>query len=231
VRRAGVWLTPLLLAFGALPGGRWILPLVLPLAIYPRFSQLVKEGDTIGAWKLGLLWAGLLSAGVIGWVALNPFLAANGILHGEPYREEMFGWITTGVAPENDWRQFLPIHLLHLGVFLALSGISAGYFGLVLGAVLVDYMSFFVGSFAMASRWPALGAVVAWVPWSVVRVLSFVLLGVLCARPLLLRQWWPFRAVERRLFFIAASGIVADLLIKWLCAPGYGRFLATLLVR
>jgi len=229
VRRAGVWLTPLMLAFGALPGGRWILPVVLPLTIYPRFAHLVREGDTIAAWKLGLLWAGLLSAGVIGWVALNPFLAANGIWHGEPYREEMFGWITTGLAPENDWRQFLPVHALHLGLFLALSWVSGGYLGLVLGAALIDYMSFFVGSFAMASRWPWLAVVVAWVPWSVVRVLSFILLGVLCSRPVLQRRMWPFGPAEKRLVAIAASGIVADLLIKWLCARGYGHFLATLL--
>ena len=112
----------------------------------------------------------------------------------------MFGWIATGEAPENHPAVFIPIHLLHLAVFLVLAWASAGYLGLVLGAFLVGYMSYFVGCYAVASAHPLLGAVAAWVPWSVLRVFAFVLLGCLFARPLLVRRAWPF----------ARSGVPVD---------------------
>jgi hypothetical protein len=227
-RRAWIWLalTPLVPLVAAIPAaGRWALPLWAPLTVYPAFAERVRRGDYEAAWQLGLSWAVLLSLGVIALAELWPGAAAAGILHGEAYRAEMFGWISTGVAPENDWRQFLPVHLEHLGLFVLLTWMSAGYLGLVLGAALVGYMSYFVGSYAAASGHPALGAVAAWVPWSVVRVLAFVLLGSLFARPLLVRQVWPFGRREHLLMGLALSGLVADVLLKAALAPAYGLWL------
>jgi hypothetical protein len=208
----------------ALPGGGWLLVALAPLTLYPSFVRKVRAGDTFGAWQLGLLWALLLSAGVILLAIWWP-AAVRGIVHGEAYRQEMFGWIATGQAPENDWHQFLPVHLLHLAVFLVLTWVSGGYLGLVLGAYLVAFMSYFVGSYAAASGHPWLGSLAAWVPWSVLRVMAFVLLGALFSRPLLVRRAWPFERDDYRLMGLAASGIVADLLIKTFFAPDYGIFL------
>jgi hypothetical protein len=219
-------LTPALPLVAAIPAyGRWALPLCAPLTVYAGFAARVRRGDYEAAWQLAVAWAALLSLGVVLLVELAPGVAAAGILHGPAYREEMFAWVATGVAPENDWRQFLPLHLEHLGMFLALTWVSGGYLGLVLGAALVAYMSYFVGSYAMASGHPVLGAVAAWVPWSVVRVLSFVLLGALFARPLLTRKVWPFGRRELRLMALAAAGLVVDLLVKAALAPAYGRWL------
>jgi hypothetical protein len=218
-------LTPLLPLLAAVPGGRWALPLAAPLTLYPSFRRRVLERDYLGAWTLGIVWAFLLSAGVILLVFGWPEAAREGILNGEPYRQEMFGWIATGAGPENDWRRFLPQHLLHLGVFLLLTWVSGGYLGLALGAALMGYMSYFVGSYAAASGHPFLGSAAAWVPWSVVRVFAFVLLGTLFSRPLLVRRVWPFERIEHRLMALAASGILLDLLLKAFFAPGYGLFL------
>ena len=220
-----VFLTPLLPLVAALPGGRWALPLLAPLTVYPAFAARVRERDYLGAWTLGLAWAILLSLGVILLVACLPEAARAGILHGEAYRREMFGWIATGEAPENHPAQFLPIHLHHLGLFLAATWLSGGYLGLVMGAALVDFMSYFVGSYAMASGHPLLGAFAAWVPWSVLRVAAFVLLGAVFSRPLLVRKPWPFTRLELQLMALAASGLLADVLIKAAFAPAYGRFL------
>jgi len=207
------------------PGGKWALPLLAPLTVYFPFLQRVRERDYLGAWSLGLAWALLLSLGVILLVFWLPDVARSGILHGEAYRQQMFGWVATGEAPENDWRQFLPQHLLHLGVFLLLTWATAGYLGLALGAGLVGYMSYFVGSYAVATGHPFLGSMAAWVPWSVVRVCAFVLLGTLFARPLLVRRVWPFGGREHRLMALAFAGILADIVIKTLAAPAYGLFL------
>lgn len=223
------WLLPLTLLLPLLvlvPGGVWALPLLAPLTLYPSFALRVRERDYFGAWTLGLLWAGLLSLGVILTVFWLPDAARSGIYYGEPYRQEMFGWIATGEGRENEWRSFVPQHTLHLAVFVLLTWLSAGYLGLVLGAALVGYMSYFVGSYAVvATVHPVLGSIAAWVPWSVVRVLAFVLLGCLFARPLLVRRVWPFGRDEVRLMALAASGILMDWLIKAAFAPAYGRFL------
>lgn len=226
-RTALLAVTLLLPLLTALPAGGWLLALLAPLPLYPAFRERVREGDYYGAWKLGVVWAFLLSLGVILLVFWWPE-AARGIVNGEPYRQEMFGWISTGAGPENDWRQFVPQHLLHLGVFLLLTWLSGGYLGLSLGALLVAYMSYFVGSYAAASGHPMLGSVAAWVPWSVIRVLAFVLLGSVFSRPLLVRKPWPFGRDEYRLMALASSGILADLAMKATLAPSYGLFLRQL---
>jgi len=221
-------LTPLVPFLVILPGGRWLLPFVAPLTFYVWFSRRVRLGDYLGAWKLGMLWAGLFSLGVILLLYLLPEAAAAGILHGEPYRQEMFGWIETGIGKENTPSQFIPEHMLHLGAFVLLTVLSGGYLGLVLGALLVAYMSYFVGSYALASDQLLLGPLVAWVPWSVLRVSAFVLLGVLLSRPVLLRRWWPFERRDWVLLALAASGILGDVVLKTLTAPTYGLFLRNL---
>ena len=224
-RSLWILLTPFIPLLAALPGGRWLLPLLAPLTLYPAFVEQVRERDYFKAWQLGIAWAVLLSAGLIALTMWMPEAAREGILHGEPYREEMFGWINTGVAPENDWRVFLPTHILHFAIFLLLTWVSGGYLGLVLGAVLLGYMSYFVGCYAAASGHPLTGSLAAWVPWSVLRVLAYVLFGCLFARPLLVRRVWPFEREEGKLMALAASGLVADVLIKAFLAPDYGLFL------
>ena len=225
------WLLPLTLLLPLLavvPGGAWALPLLAPLTLWLAFRERVRAQDYLGAWTLGMAWAVLLSAGVILTVLWWPEAARGGILHGEAYRQEMFGWLRTGVAPENSPRLFIPQHLLHLGVFLLLTWASGGYLGLVLGAFLVAYMSYFVGSYAAASGHPFLGSVLAWVPWSVVRVCAFVLLGALFSRPLLARRLWPFERWEVRLMALAFAGLLVDILVKAFFAPSYGLFLRQL---
>lgn len=217
--------TPLVPFVVLVPGGRWLLPVVAPLTLYVWFARRVRLGDYLGAWKIGMLWAGLLSLGVVALVYLLPGAAETGILHGEPYRREMFGWIETGIGKENTPSLFIPEHLLHLGLFVLLTWASGGYLGLVLGAALVAYMSYFVGSYAVAVDALVLGPLVAWVPWSVLRVAAFVLLGVVFAKPLLVRRPWPFARRETVLFGLALSGILGDLVIKALAAPAYGLFL------
>ncbi len=235
-RLASPWLplamTPFLPLLTLLPLGSYVLPLAAPLAIYPEFVARVRRGDDRGALGLGLAWAALLSFGVIVWTLLAPEAAAGGILNGEPYRQEMFGWIATGEGMENEPSRFLPQHALHLVAFLILTLISSGYLGLALGAALVGYMSYFVGSYAAASDQVVLASVIAWVPWSVVRVVAFVALGVLATRPLACRfppkverGLWPMDARTVRWFTLAGLGIALDLTIKTLAAPGYGRFL------
>lgn len=220
-----VALTPLAVMSVFVPGGEYLLPLLAPLALYPELSRLVLARSYGRAWGLGMAWAALLSVSVIALVHLAPEAAAAGILNGEPYRSEMFGWIATGQGREVSPALFLPEHALHLVAFVVLCWLSASYLGLVLGAVLTAYMSYFVGSYAIAAELPLLGSIAAWVPWSVVRVAAFVLLGVVFARPLLVRKVWPFERRELRLMGLALLGIATDVTVKVLLAPSYGEML------
>jgi hypothetical protein len=231
---AAIWvlLTPMLPWLVALPFGDWLLPLVAPLTVYPAFALRVREGQYGSAWRVAMAWAALLSLGVIILVAVHPALAARGILHGAAYKEEMREWVAGNeAAKEVSPSRFIPEHLLHLAAFLVLTLVSAGYLGLVLGAFLTAYMSYFVGSLAVASSRPVVAALAAWVPWSVIRVMSFVLLGVLLARPLLLRRRWPFERREAWLFALAFAGIAADIALKTALAPRWGLLLRGLLER
>src|SRR6266702_2332253 len=79
------------------------------------------------------------------------------------------------------------------------------------GAVLMNFMSFYVASLARAGV-PA-GAVVllGWQPWALCRVAAFCVLGVVLAEPLLGRLRPLARAGSRRRFLLAAAlGLVAD---------------------
>lgn len=227
--RGLIWLglTPLLPLVGLLPGGRFVLPLLAPALLWPVFSRAVRAGETRRAFAAAMLWTFLLSLSIIVFTQIAPARAGQAILHGEPYRIEMFGWIETGEGRENRPADFLPEHALHLGGFALLTLLSGGYLGLALGAALLGYMSYFVGSFAASASSPIAGSLVAWVPWSVVRVLAFVALGCVLARPLLTRRWSAPDRLEWRWIAAALAGIAVDLLLKSMLAPAYGRFLRT----
>lgn len=221
-------MAPLLPALVFLPGSRWLLPLVAPLPLWPVFSFDARRRRRGRAFATALVWVVLVSVGTIVLAERAPQASGRGIWNAEPYRMEMFGWIASGDAPENDPSRFLPVHAAHLGGFALLSLVSGGYLGLALGAALLGYMNYFVAAFATASGLPWAGALVAWVPWAVIRVVSFVALGTVLARPLLARDGWRLDAGERRWLAWALVGVVADAVLKTLAAPGYGLFLRRL---
>jgi len=207
------------------PLGRWLVPLLAPLTLYYAFRNRVRLKDHFGAWRLGMAWAALLSLGFVTLVLALPESAEGAVIHGEPYRQQMFQWIRTGEGAGVDPARFLPTHALHLMLFVALTWVSAGYLGLALGAALMGSMSYFVGSYAAAAEAPWIGSLLAWVPWSVLRVMALVLLGCLFARPLLVGRPWPFEAREKRLLLLAAGGLVADVLLEVVTAERYGELL------
>jgi hypothetical protein len=214
-----------------LPAGRWWLPVALVAVVYPEFRRRVARAEVAAAWRWAMVWAAVLSASVILLTCTAPDRAASTILHGAAYRDELFGWMRTGVGKEGSPALFLPEHALHLVAFIVLCWVSGGLLGLLLGALLTAYMSFFVGSLAAAPGAPWWAVLVAWFPWSISRVMAFVLLGVLFARPLLVRRAAPWTARDRAWFAVAAAGIALDLLLKTCLAPAYGAWFARWLER
>ena len=80
---------------------------------------------------------------------------------------------------------------------------------------------------ASASRHPVWSIVLGWHPWAVIRIISFVVIGVVLSVPLLSRIT-PIRIdmrLGKRLLYVAAAGLVVDVLLKSLFAPAWQRLL------
>jgi len=212
--------TPLSLLLG-IALGKYLLPLVQALVAFPLFLFLVARQRWARAFLAMALWAFLGSASV-GMVSyLWPARMEVTVLRGQEYQGEMFHWIKTGVGPEGDIQQFLPQHLLHFGLFSLLTFLSAGFLGLAMGSVLVNYMSFYVGTLLLQAEqfWAVLA--LGWPPWAVLRVLGFILVAVFLAA-LTIRSFTSLKlelAGAQRCLAAGAVLLVLDVVLKWSLAP------------
>lgn len=219
-----------------------LLPLRLPLlfAVAPVVPLAVVYVRAIAARRparaavLALLWAAALSLATVTAAARAGDAAAHGIWHASGYRDEMLRWIATGVGAEGDWRRFLPRVLLEYAALLLLSAASGGVAGLLLGSLLLGYMNAYVG-WVVASADPRVApwaaVLLAWPPWAMARVGSFVLAGTAAA------VWgWPrlfhrggARAPGRRLLLLSLALLLADIGLKAWLAPQWQHWLRGLL--
>ena len=143
-------------------------------------------------------------------------------LRGESYRREMFEFILTGYGPEGDIRRFLPQHAAHAAVFCALALATGSVLAMPLGALLMNYMAYYVGALGAASAHPWKAMALAWVPWAVIRIAGFVTLGVVLAGPVLGRVAAvrvPARATSAAGSRWPLAALLADVVLKWALAP------------
>ena len=220
--------------------GAWLLPLGATAVVYPVMARLILERRDGLAAAAVLLWAASLAATIIAATAADPARVGAAVLHGPAYRDEMFTYVRTGEGRESSPGRFIPQHLLHLAAFAVLSAASAGLLGIAMGAVLVAYMSYYVGSLAAGSA-PLRAALLGWPPWSILRVVAFILIGVALSRPLLTRLFGrsaacggaaaaapggrPPRSTRAAWYAAAAALLLADVVLKWLLAPTWAGLL------
>ena len=201
------------------------IPLLVPvLNVLPAFPFMVAAlrrgavGEAI--WRM-LVWAAALGvcATLISYFDTSD--SARLFLRGESYRREMFAFIQTGMGREGQIGAFLPQHLAHAAAFTALAVATGAALAMPLGALLMNYMGYYVGALAAASAHPGRAMVLAWVPWAIIRVASFVILGVVLGGPLLARvAGFEFKIRSHRKWLaVAGAGLAADILLKWLLAP------------
>ncbi len=183
------------------------------------------------AFAAMLFWALCLGIVMVTACVYYTDQAARSIFHGTEYAAEMFHWIHTGEGAEGNPVLFVPVHLLHFVIFALLSILTASLLSLLMGALLMNYMSFYVGSVILASNDRLLAALMAWHPWSVIRVASFVILGVILAEPTICRiqkRDYEYASI-RRYFWMALHGLVIDILMKSFLAPWWGLQLRKLI--
>lgn len=197
-----------------------LVPILNTLPAFPFMIGSLRRGRVAEAIVRMLIWAAALAicATTIGY-----WRTADGgrlFVNGEAYRQEMFTYILTGVGAEGDIRRFLPQHVLHASVFSVLALATGSVVAMPMGAVLMNYMGYYVGALAAAGAHPFRVVALAWVPWSIVRVASFVVLGVVLAGPGLSRAFgFPYRLRdERGWVWLAGGGLALDVLMKWALA-------------
>jgi len=211
----------------------WFLnvPILIPLfnvaASYPFMILALKRGDLAVAIARMLLWA--LTMGLCAMLLsyVRPAATDTLFLRGEAYRVEMFGWVMTGSGAESTPSVFVPQQLLQTSVFAVLALVTGGVLAMPMGAALMNYMGHYVGSLAANSRQPMLTMLLAWHPWSVIRIVSFVILGVVLSVPLVSRvtRLTIDRRAARTFKIAACAGLLADLILKALLAPAWQRLL------
>jgi hypothetical protein len=212
----------------------WLLPALNTLPAYLTMVALLRTGQRRQAVGAMLVWADALAVGGTRSFARWPRPVDAVVLNGPGYREEMFTWILTGIGREGTPRLFLPQHLGHLVGFVVLSLATASALSIALGAVLMNFMSFYVASLARAGVPGWTVVVLGWQPWAICRVAAFCTLGVVLSEPLLSRVLrYPYEGwtAAKPYVALAAAGILADWLLKATLAPTWGVWLRPLLAR
>jgi hypothetical protein len=227
-----VLVTVLSYPLGLLLGSPWLLPVLNAAPGYVAMVVLLRRGERAAAIRMVLVWA--LTLAVCGTLSFRfwPNLRGATVLHGPEYQQEMFLWIKTGTGSEGDLRLFLPQHLRHLGAFVLLCLVTASAGSILMGAVLMNYMAFYVASLSRAGvpAWAVL--LLGWQPYALCRIAAFCVLGAVLAEPLLCRVLhYPYRGLKssRRWILMAAGGLLLDIGLKAWIAPFWGRWLLRML--
>lgn len=200
-----------------------IVPVLNVLPAFPFMVAALRRGDVPDAIGRMLVWAAAMAVCATTAAYLAPAETANLFLHAGAYRREMFEFVLTGRGAEGSIRAFLPQHLAHAALFSSLALASGGTLAMPLGAVLMNYMGYYVGALGAASLQPLKAMALAWVPWSIIRIVSFVVLGVVLGGPLLARVGgFAYRLRDQRHWIAAAvAGLVLDVILKWALAPSW----------
>ena len=204
-----------------------LVPILNTLASFPFMVLALKRGEVRVAVARMLVWA--LAMGVAATVlsSARPVQTDALFLRGESYRTKMFAWVLTGQGAESTPSQFIPQQTKDAAIFSALALATGGVLAMPMGAALMNYMGHYVGTLAASSAHPWRTLVLAWHPWAVIRVISFVTIGVILSAPLLSRVG-GFRIdwrAARPLLVAACVGLVADVMLKALFAPMWQRLL------
>jgi hypothetical protein len=204
-----------------------LVPILNTLASFPFMVLALKRGDLRLAVARMLLWA--LAMGVTATLLSYARPAQTGtlFLRGEAYQKEMFAWVMTGQGAESTPSQFIPQQAGHALLFSGLALATGGAAAMPMGAVLMNYMGHYVGVLAATSRRPALTMILGWHPWAVIRVISFVVIGVVLSTPVLSRlgRFAVDRRAGRTLLIAAGIGLLADVVLKAMLAPAWHRLL------
>ena len=201
----------------------WLFPVLVAAPLVPSFALAVRRGLAGPALLAALLWAASLCACATTVSMHRPQEAEAAIWNARAYAEKTLQWVRTGEGEEGSPSRFLPRHALELMAFAALAAATGGVAALVLGAALLNHMSFYVAALWRLSGGVSWALVLGWPPWALVRIVAYVALGTALAGVLLTRRLPPGShrpPFARGLLIVGLAGVVLDVLLKaFLAAP------------
>src|SRR3954471_3753848 len=135
-----------------------LVPILNTLPAFPFMIGSLRRGQAGEAIVRMLVWAAALGVCATAFSYMRTAEAGRLFLHGEAYRREMFTFLLTGMGPEGNIREFLPQHALHAVLFCVTALATGSVTAMPMGAVLRNYMAYYVGALAAASAHPLLAA-------------------------------------------------------------------------
>jgi len=212
---------------GWLIGVPALVPFLNTLASFPFMVASLRLGRVRVAIAHMLLWALTLAICATTISYADPVRTDALFLRGASYRAEMFTWVRTGSGAESTPSLFIPQQARDASIFAAAAAITGGVLAMPMGAALMNQMGHYVGTLAAASARPWLTMLLGWHPWAVIRIVSFVAIGVVLSAPLLgriLKFSVDWRAAKSPLGW-ACAGLIVDVVMKWLLAPAWQQLL------
>jgi hypothetical protein len=221
-------ITPVMFAISVLLRHRIFLPLLCSIPACAGYL-LALRSSTFSAFSVVIIWTLIQSFLVIYSAKRKPDSMKNLIVRSEAYTRSMFDWIETGQLPEGKMPQVIQSHLQQTILYCFLAFITANLGSIVLGCVLLNYMNFYVSQLSARSRNSGIAILLGWNFWSVIRVLSYLWLGVILGIPLasyLVNVAQPFQWVWLVPGF---AGVILDLFLKIYLSNWWRKKLALLL--
>lgn len=204
-----------------------LVPLLNALAGFPFMVLALRRGDARTAIARMLLWAATMGVCATLWSYGRPAETGRLFVRGAAYRAQMVAWVLTGRGAESTPSAFIPQQLGHAAIFSALALLTGGALAMPMGALLMNYMGHYAGTLAAIGAHPFALMILGWHPWAVIRVVSFVVIGVVLSTPVLSRLGWSrvdWRS-RRALLAWAYAGLLLDIAMKALLAPAWQRLL------
>lgn len=214
---------------GVIVGQKALLPVLTAALFYPIFAHRLMRSRLGSASGWAMFWVFCMTVAGIAFTISWPRIFSGAwagkvdqaVAQGGEYTKNMFVWIDSGVGAESDPSRFIPMQLRNLGWFVMGSAFSGGALGLIFGAMQLNYMNFYVGELAIYSHSPFLAVLLGWPPYSLVRVVGFIILATGLAAPLVClvthRKIPWAKAVRFAVIGVVLAGL--DLLLKWMIAP------------
>ena len=212
-------------SIGFFSGIKYLLPFMTAIPAGLVLIRHMKNGKPLTAVLDMILYVFLLTVFSLILMYFFHDRASTVILKGEDYWNEMMPWLEGArIAKEGNPSMFIPEHIKHTVIVAVASLVSAGMLALLFGTVLMNYMNYYVSQLMLNSSKPLLMAVVGWHPWSICRVVAFIILGCALAWPLVSR----FKKAEKidfkkfTIMIAIAIGLeILDILLKTTIGPGW----------
>ncbi|HEX5217088.1 MAG TPA: hypothetical protein VFV98_16610 [Vicinamibacterales bacterium] len=215
-------------AIGWLFGVPALLPFLNAAPAWWLMARALRVGQVNRAIAIMLIWAATLAVCATAMAAFGWTRRGGGELFLQAdYKTQMISWVQTGVGPESDPAAFVPRQLAYAAVFTAAAVATGGVLAMPMGAVLMNSMGDYVGTLAARGAHPLPLAVLGWHPWAILRIIGFVILGVVLSGVLLSRVW-TFEyslSAQTRWLTIGVALLAVDIAVKWMLAPAWSPLL------